>query len=179
MGLYFRLDRDGEMVYVVKSVLPIKRVIGLDFERRAVPMESEEFLSKIPKVISDAIRIKIDRLKEVKNMKVSIIGGEICFAAKEDGLDVSKNSVVYNINGKKFSEEQREEAEKYFNECYGGEFAEKYYSRVFGPEYVWKSYFVGNQEISIEQYDEIEKEIDSLTNVISLQREQEKNNIRK
>lgn len=195
MSLFFKLGKNGDCVYVCKTLVA-KEISDKDFERKAQRISVEEFLSKFPANIASKMEAKLNRIKEI-NKEIKTVNAE-CNKLDRMGKVYTTSGYYrtteycYSFGEKDFywrncdpiaaieeDIDETKEAREYAQNRYGKEL-ESLYEKIL--EHDSKSltiYLKDKKEITQEEYEEIKKrsndlyeEIDLLTKIVSLQKQE-------
>lgn len=168
MPFFFKIADDGNCVYVAKTLVS-NEMKQEEFDQKAVRLTVDKFLSKFPKEISEKLETNIKRVKEINDMKLSTMR-----FADYPNPSTRTTRNIYTVGDKKFAEDcgeeevyhQYNEAVAYGKEVYGEKKAEEVFQRLRSEKVVC---FSGTKEISVEQYKNLLKEKEKLTNMVCMQ----------
>lgn len=200
MSLFFKLGRNGDCAYVYKTLFS-KEVSDKEFIDKAKKISVEEFLSQFPESLAEKMRIKLDRIKEI-NAELKTVNQE---CNKLDSMSKSYHSdgylrrteYEYRIGDKEFiyrncnhyflskddvDIDETKEAREYAKNRYGKELESLYEKILERDSKSLTIYLKDKKEITKEEYEEIKKrsndlyeEIDHLTKIVKLQKQELKN----
>lgn len=170
MSVFFKIADNGCYVYVAKTLIS-NEMKEEEFNNKAIRLTADQFLSKFPKIISENLEQRINRVKEICDMKLSIIRKDIYSNAS-----TRTTRSIYTIGDKKFAqdcgeEEKLHEFEKaleYGKQFYGEDVMEECLRKF--KSNINEIYLSGKKEISKEKYIDLIKEKNVLTNIVCLQK---------
>jgi len=174
MSVFFKISSDGSCVYVAKTLIS-NEMKEEEFNKKASRLTIDQFLSKFPKVISEKLEANINRVKEIEEMKLSLISKE-----SYSNPVTRTTRVIYTVGNRKFAEDCGEE-----EECHEFQDAIEYGKELYGEEIMNESlqklktgtkaiYFARAKEISKEKYTSLLEEKEKLTNIVCLQKQNKK-----
>ena len=171
MSVFFKISDEGNCVYVAKTLIS-SEISKEEFDNKAVRLTVDEFLSKFPKIISEKLETNINRVKAIKEMKLSILG-----QMSVSNPITRTTTAVYYVGDKTFAQDFGEEekhhefetAVKYGKEFYGEEFMNENVERLRSQ--IEQRFFSGTKEITKAEYKSLLEEKENLTNIVCLQKQ--------
>lgn len=174
MSVFFKIADDGKCVYVAKTLLS-NEMKEEEFNKKAVRLTVDEFLSKFPKNISEKLEESINRVKKINEMKLSVFGSDMF-----SNPVTRTTSTFYRVGGKTFVEDvgeheeqhEFEEAIKYGKEFYGEEFMKENLDKLVSTR--GEAYYAGTRLIEKEEYTKLLGQKEKLTKIVCVQKELKK-----
>lgn len=165
MPVFVKISNDGNLVYVVKTLLCEEMTSG-EFEKKAKCLKSEVFLAKFPSQVTSVVKEKIKRLKEIEGMKLSRIGrytSTNVFTKEKEYSYIVGDKVFKKDYDDLIYQDYYDDALKYGKEFYGDKFMEENRYRLEKDDE--DGFFSDKETICQEEYASLKAEIMNLTHI--------------
>lgn len=171
MALLFRLSKDGQKVYISESASK------KDFDKTVKVMEIDDFMRHLPNAQREKVRVISAELRNLHSRRI----GELEVTFDIYLSQYNSMNIYYYINGENYTYVEGgdfgcggityEQALKYCQLNFGHDFV-KYHESSLHKEGTY--YYENCKEISKDRYMELKKKIDMCTQIVSLDKEHEK-----